>query len=142
MAEEGLVGVVQLKRTNVVLDQLQPLSLEINFFFLPLFFLGPNFPAGYPFVPVCLRTPTDIARLLYVGQQRGFLRILGTLDCMHWKWKNCPMAWTRQYAGRSGSPTIIFKTVADYNLWIWHAYFGMSGTNNDINVLESSHFFF
>ncbi|KAJ9551613.1 hypothetical protein OSB04_015658 [Centaurea solstitialis] len=29
----------------------------------------------------------------------------------------------------------------DYDLWIWHAYFGMPGTNNDINVLESSHLF-
>ena len=31
------------------------------------------------------------------------------------------------------------EVVADYDLWIWHAYFGMPGTNNDINVLESSH---
>ncbi|XP_060212024.1 uncharacterized protein LOC132639600 [Lycium barbarum] len=38
--------------------------------------------------------------------------------------------------------TIILEVVADYDLWIWHAYFGMPGTNNDINVLESSHLFF
>ncbi|XP_060178183.1 uncharacterized protein LOC132608125 [Lycium barbarum] len=43
--------------------------------------------------------------------------------------------------GRSGSPTIILEVVADYDLWMWHAYFGMPGTNNDINVLESSHLF-
>ena len=43
--------------------------------------------------------------------------------------------------GRSGSPTIILEAAADYDLWICHAYFGMSGTNNDINVLESSHIF-
>ncbi|XP_020271530.1 uncharacterized protein LOC109846695 [Asparagus officinalis] len=45
------------------------------------------------------------------------------------------------YIGRSGSPTIILEAVADYDLWIWHAYFGMPGTNNDINVLESSNIF-
>ncbi|XP_020262310.1 uncharacterized protein LOC109838264 [Asparagus officinalis] len=28
-----------------------------------------------------------------------------------------------------------------YDLWIWHAYFGMLGINNDINVLESSNLF-
>ena len=33
------------------------------------------------------------------------------------------------------------EAVADYDLWIWHAYFGMPGTKNDINVLESSHLF-
>ena len=90
-----------------------------------------------------LRSPNqnDIARLLYIGEQRGFPGMLGSLDCMHWKWKNCPTAWAGQYRGRYGSPTIILEAVADYDLWIWHAYFGMPGTNNDINVLESSHLF-
>ena len=84
-------------------------------------------------------TPVDVARLLYINKKRGFPGMLGSLDCMHWKWKNCPTAWAGQYAGRSGSPTIILEAVADYDLWIWHAYFGLPGTNNDINVLESSH---
>ena len=90
-----------------------------------------------------LRTPTanNIARLLYIGKQRGFLGMLGSLDCMHWKWKIYPTAWVGQYASRSGNPTIILEVVADYDLWIWHAYFGMPGTNNDINVLESSNHF-
>uniref|UniRef100_A0A0D3DBE3 DDE Tnp4 domain-containing protein n=1 Tax=Brassica oleracea var. oleracea TaxID=109376 RepID=A0A0D3DBE3_BRAOL len=86
-------------------------------------------------------TPDDVSRLLYIGEKRGFPGMFGSLDCMHWKWKNCPTAWAGQYAGRSGSPTIILEVVADYDLWIWHAYFGLPGTNNDINVLESSHIF-
>ncbi|KAF5444069.1 hypothetical protein F2P56_036573 [Juglans regia] len=35
----------------------------------------------------------DIARLLVVGEQRRFPGMLGSIDCMHWKWKNCPAAW-------------------------------------------------
>ena len=67
-----------------------------------------------------LRTPTtnDIARLLYIGKQRGFLGMLGSLDCMHWKWKNCPTVWAGQCACHSGNPTIILEVVADYDLWI------------------------
>ena len=67
-----------------------------------------------------LRTPTanDIARLLYIGEHRGFPGMLGSLDCMHWKWKNCPTSWAGQYRGRHGSPTIILEAVADYDLWI------------------------
>ncbi|XP_048601765.1 uncharacterized protein LOC125580750 [Brassica napus] len=89
-----------------------------------------------------LRSPThaDVSRLLYIGELRGFPGMLGSLYCMHWKWKNCPTAWG-QYSGRSGSPTIILEAVADYDLWIWHAYFGMPGSNNDINVLEPSYLF-
>ena len=90
-----------------------------------------------------LRAPNanDVARLLHINERRGFPGMLGSLDCMHWKWKNCPTAWGGQYAGRSGSPTIILEAVADYDLWIWHAYFGLPGSNNDINVLEASHLF-
>ncbi|KAL5832315.1 hypothetical protein ACOSQ4_017669 [Xanthoceras sorbifolium] len=90
-----------------------------------------------------LRSPNayDVARLLQIGEERGFPGMLGSLDCMHWKWKNCPTAWAGQYSGRSGSPTIILEAVADYDLWIWHAYFGLPGSNNDINVLEASHLF-
>ncbi|KAM6543261.1 hypothetical protein CsatB_007708 [Cannabis sativa] len=89
-----------------------------------------------------LRSPEadDVARLLHIGERRGFPRMLGSLDCMHWKWKNCPTTWGGQYAGRSGSPTIILEVVADYDLWIWHAYFGLPGSNY-INVLETSHLF-
>jgi len=90
-----------------------------------------------------LRSPNsnDVERLLYIGKMRGFPGMLGSLDCMHWRWKNCPTAWAGQYAGRSGKPTIILEIIADYDLWIWHAYFGMPGSNNDINVLERSHLF-
>ncbi|KAL5539453.1 hypothetical protein UlMin_044612 [Ulmus minor] len=90
-----------------------------------------------------LRSPNanDVARLLHIGKHHGFPGMLGSLDCMHWKWKNCPTAWAGQYAGRSGSPTIILEAVVDYDLWIWHAYFGLPGSNNDINVLEASHLF-
>lgn len=37
---------------------------------------------------------------------------------MYWKWKNCSTAWGEQYAGRSGSLTIILEVVTDYDLWI------------------------
>ena len=33
------------------------------------------------------------------------------------------------------------EAVASYNLWIWHAFFGLPKSNNDINVLERSHVF-
>ncbi|KAK2637906.1 hypothetical protein Ddye_025701 [Dipteronia dyeriana] len=48
-----------------------------------------------------LRSPnaTDVARLLRIGKDRDFPGMLGSLDYMHWKWKNCPMAWAGQYAG-------------------------------------------
>ena len=50
-----------------------------------------------------------------------------------------PTAWKGQFAGGyHGHPTIILEAVASYDLWIWHAFFGVPGTNNDINVLDRS----
>ncbi|XP_075650080.1 uncharacterized protein LOC142620621 [Castanea sativa] len=90
-----------------------------------------------------LRKPNnkDIARLLAHGERRGFPGMLSSIDCVHWKWKNCPSAWKGQYYGHIREPTIILEAVASYDLWIWHAFFGLPETNNDINVLERSHIF-
>ena len=38
-------------------------------------------------------TPADLERLLYIGEQRGFPGMIGSMDCMYWEWRNCPTAW-------------------------------------------------
>ena len=91
-----------------------------------------------------LRHPTaeDMERLLQVGESRGFPGMLGSIDCMHWRWENCPTAWKGQYTtGRYGFPTMILEAVASHDLHIWHAFFGVAGSNNDINVLNQSPLF-
>ncbi|GLT53669.1 hypothetical protein SLA2020_269260 [Shorea laevis] len=90
-----------------------------------------------------LRSPNnkDIARLLAEGESRGFPGMLGSIDCMHWKWKNCPASWQGMYSGHIHEPTVILEAVASYDLWIWHAFFGLPGSHNDINVLERSFIF-
>ena len=83
-------------------------------------------------------TPADLQRLLHIGELRGFPGMIGSIDCMHWEWKNCPTAWKGQYTRGSGKPTIVLEAVASADLWIWHAFFGPPGTLNDINVLDRS----
>ncbi|XP_008680649.2 uncharacterized protein [Zea mays] len=90
-----------------------------------------------------LRAPNemDTSRLLAIGQERGFPGMLGSIDCMHWRWKNCPSSWHGMYSGHLHEPTIILEAVASQNLWIWHAFFGLPGSHNDINVLHRSPLF-
>lgn len=48
-----------------------------------------------------LRRPDaeDIECLMRMRETRGFSCMLGSFDCMHWEWKNCPVAWeTNCYA--------------------------------------------
>ncbi|XP_023874182.1 uncharacterized protein LOC111986730 [Quercus suber] len=50
-------------------------------------------------------------------------------------------AMKSQYSGHIREPTIVLEVVASFDLWIWHAFFGLPGSNNDINVLERSPIF-
>ncbi|KAJ0742840.1 putative harbinger transposase-derived protein [Helianthus annuus] len=69
-----------------------------------------------------LRRPNanDVQKLYQAHEQRhGFPGMLGSIDCMHWPWQNCPVAWQGQYTrGDHGHPTIILEVVASQDLWI------------------------
>ncbi|XP_056685946.1 uncharacterized protein [Spinacia oleracea] len=80
----------------------------------------------------------DTERLLQKSHIRGFPGMMGSIDCMHWEWKNCPRAWKEMYQGRNKTANIILEAVASQDLWIWHAFFGTLGSCNDINVLQRS----
>ncbi|KAK1685859.1 hypothetical protein QYE76_046707 [Lolium multiflorum] len=45
------------------------------------------------------------------------------------------------YKGHKKGCTVILEAVATHDLWIWHSFFGMPGSNNDINVLQCSPIF-
>ncbi|XP_074377280.1 uncharacterized protein LOC141718797 [Apium graveolens] len=45
------------------------------------------------------------------------------------------------YTGHVHEPTIIFEAIASKDLWIWHSFFALPGSLNDINVLDRSHLF-
>jgi hypothetical protein len=64
--------------------------------------------------------------------------MLGSIDCMHWEWKNCPFAWQGQYSGHAKGCTVILEAVASQDIWIWHSFFKMAGSHNNINILRRS----
>lgn len=91
-----------------------------------------------------LRKPTqaDVDRLLQVAEARDLLGMLGSIDCIHWEWKNYLSAWKRMFTKHIYRvPTLILETVASYDLWIWHAFFGCLGSLNDLNGLHRSDVF-
>jgi hypothetical protein len=65
--------------------------------------------------------------------------MIGSLDCMQTKWKNCPVAWQQSFKGRNkGSCHIVLEAAADHFLWFWHVSYGYSGALNDVNILNLS----
>uniref|UniRef100_A0A0D3DH39 Uncharacterized protein n=1 Tax=Brassica oleracea var. oleracea TaxID=109376 RepID=A0A0D3DH39_BRAOL len=118
-----LQGVLELKEKlsrNKLLDRLlakkEPLSeIETT---LKMKLMSEMSLAGKLFGDEYLRRPTaeDLQRLLDMGEKRGFPGMVGSIDCMHWEWKNCPTAWKGQYARGHGKPTIVLEAVASQDL--------------------------
>jgi hypothetical protein len=74
-------------------------------------------------------TIEDIECMLHMGEARGFSGMFGSIDCMHWEWKNCPVALKGQYVrGDHGKPTIMLEAITSQDLWIWHAFFSVEGS--------------
>jgi hypothetical protein len=71
-------------------------------------------------------------------EQHGIDGMIGSLDCMHVYWKNCPVAWQGQYQGKEKYPTIVLEGMCDYILYFWHHEFGAAGTLNDISIWDLS----
>lgn len=80
----------------------------------------------------------DLMRIMGINAARGFPGCIGSIDCQHWEWKNCPIAWAGQFKGKEKKPTVVLEAICDGELWIWHAHFGCPGSLNDINVLDTS----
>ena len=72
-------------------------------------------------------------------EKHGIPGMVGSIDCMHVGWKNCPVAWQGQFKnGKQTMPTLVLEAAADYNLRIWHASFGHPGTMNDRTIWDQS----
>ena len=83
-------------------------------------------------------TVEDLSKILERSAKRGFPRMIGSIDCSKWVWKNFPAAYRGRYQGKEGVPALKLECIADDQLYIWHAFFGMPGCANDINVLNAS----
>ena len=71
-------------------------------------------------------------------ESRGFPCCIGSWDCQHWCWKNCPVSWAGQFRDKEKKSTIVLEAIADPELYIWACNFGNPGSINDINVLDCS----
>nr|GEV62811.1 probable pectate lyase 5 [Tanacetum cinerariifolium] len=83
--------------------------------------------------------PDSLDEYLQMGATTGHK----CLENFYWPWANCPVAFKAQFSrGDHGpDPFILLEAIASRDLWIWHAFFGVSGMNNDMNVLRQSPLF-
>ena len=78
----------------------------------------------------------ELNTILKENKAQGFAGCKGSIDGMHWEWKNCPTAWAGQFHGKEKTTTMILEALASQSLRIWHSFFVTPGSLNDINVLN------
>jgi hypothetical protein len=82
---------------------------------------------------------TDLNRISKLHRCiHGVSGMLGSLDCTHTYWKNCPKAWQGSYKGKENKPSIVLEAMCDYHGFLWHVSYGYSGTLNDRTILDLS----
>jgi len=87
-------------------------------------------------------TTEELQRVLTHNAERGMPGCMGSLECSHWQWRNCPKAFAGMYQNRHGKRSVVMETVCDENLWIWHFFVGCPGSHNDLNVMHVSPLYF
>jgi Plant transposon protein len=90
-----------------------------------------------------LNRPPTLEERQVIGARmatRGFPGCLGSWDCKHFNWKNCPMRLAGQHKGHAegGKTTLIMEAFADYRRYLWYVNFDDPGSLNDLNVLDKS----
>ncbi|CAL9024546.1 unnamed protein product [Prunus brigantina] len=100
---------------------------------------GKNLLEDY-FIPTSLYSDCDATGILGLLPKQKLTAVIRMLaiDCMHWQWKNCPTALQGDYGNRKGQKSIILEAVAGFDTWVWHAFFGVAESQNDLNVLGQS----
>eukprot|EP00170_Pyropia_yezoensis_P006476 contig_26434_g6497 len=90
--------------------------------------------------PTYLRALNDeeLDLILRRNAERGLPGRIGSLDCSHWEWRNCPKGMAGIHQNRKAKRSIIMETVCDEDLWIWHLFVGCPGSMNDLNVMYQS----
>ena len=70
------------------------------------------------------------------NEKRGFPGMLGSIDCCHWMWHRCLVAWQGQFQDRLGKRSIVVEAIAGGDTYIHQAFVGLPGSLNDINIMS------
>ncbi|XP_042044485.1 uncharacterized protein LOC121796903 [Salvia splendens] len=85
---------------------------------------------------------TDFQSLVKLYERtHEFPGMLGSIICMNWEWENYPTVCRGQFTnGYKGThSTMTLEAITNQRLWIWHACFVVAWSNNDIDILNTSH---
>jgi len=90
--------------------------------------------------PTYLRRPNqdELSKIMERNKERSMPGCIGSLDCCHWEWHQCPTGMAGAYQSRKSRRGIVVEALCDEDLLVWHLTVGALGSLNDINVMHQS----
>jgi Plant transposon protein len=90
-----------------------------------------------------LPTPVDLKATIDLHKRvHGVDGMMGSIDCTHTYWKNCPIGWQGSFKnGKNKLPSIVLEAACDYNLFFWHVAYGYAGVMGDVTIFHQSPMF-
>jgi hypothetical protein len=76
----------------------------------------------------------DLKKVMEIYARLGFPGCIGSMDCTHVHWLNCPEILKNLCIGKEGYPTLAFQVMVDHSKMIRHVSVSCFGAFNDINI--------
>jgi len=86
-----------------------------------------------------VREPTTVEEVNQVKgaySRCGLPGCIGSMDAVHVAWDGCPAAWSAQYTGKEGFPTVAFNVTCHHNKKIFGVSGPHQGTRNDKSIVR------
>ena len=82
------------------------------------------------------KTAADVASVVNDFAANGFPGCIGSIDCVHIRWDNCPAMWRNLYKGKNSYPTISYEVTVAHDKTILFSTVGHYGTRNDKTIVR------
>ena len=85
---------------------------------------------------VTLPVGDDLKKVEEIYRKCGLPGAVGSLDCTHFKWDNCPWSEHRVHTGKEGYPSVVVEAMCDHAGRITAATKSYPGAKNDQTVIS------
>ena len=77
----------------------------------------------------------EIRKEMEVNAKRGFPGMMGSIDCVHWQWKNYLIAWQGMYQDRNHKRSIVAEAICGHDMYFYQVYVGLPGSLNNTAIM-------
>lgn len=80
------------------------------------------------------RTVEELRKMTSVYDRQGLTGAVGSVDCVHCRWDQCPATLLNLHTGKEGYPTLAWEVTVDHHMRAMAVTKGFCGSYNDKTI--------